>query len=47
MYFKQIEVAGFKSFADRLSIKFDGELLQLLVQMDVVKVMSQMLFAGF
>lgn len=24
MYFKQIELAGFKSFADRLSIKFDG-----------------------
>ena len=24
MYFKQIELAGFKSFADRLEIKFDS-----------------------
>ena len=47
MYLKNIEVYGFKSFAQKINFEFHTELPVLSDQMEVEKVMLEMLSAGY
>ena len=47
VYLKSIDAIGFKSFADQTNVQFMIKVwLQLLVQMEAVKVILQMLLNG-
>ena len=47
MYLKNIEVYGFKSFAQKINFEFHNGITVLSDQMEVEKVMLEMLSAGY